>query len=261
MTVFSNKSIRMIMMRQRKLKDLDERMEDLADYLDKDGRQNKGQWRKVFAQQLIASSWEVSRMLYEGVMSEEELEQSLCPPDSQLCLEIGCGKGDFICGTAEKAPDVNFIAIERISDILMLAAEKVAAKGLENVRLAVMNAALLDERFPPHCVDRIYLNFSDPWPKKGYAKRRLTHRGFLEKYRKILKENGSLFLKTDDLPLFEFSAEELTEFGFIITDMTNDLHGSVYAEDNVMTEYERNFSSAGKKINMLRAYLKGENNE
>lgn len=181
--------------------------------------------------------------------------------DAPVMLEIGCGKGDFICGTAEKAPDVNFIAIERISDILMLAAEKVAAKGLENVRLAVMNAALLDERFPPHCVDRIYLNFSDPWPKKGYAKRRLTHRGFLEKYRKILKENGSLFLKTDDLPLFEFSAEELTEFGFVITDMTNDLHGSVYAEDNVMTEYERNFSSAGKKINMLRAYLKGENNE
>ena len=180
---------------------------------------------------------------------------------SEIRLEIGCGKGDFICGTAKKEPGVGFIAIERISDILMIAAEKVRDSGIENVRLAVMNAALLPERLPPRSVSRIYLNFSDPWPKKGYAKRRLTHRGFLEIYSKILKENGEIYLKTDNDGLFDFSIDELNECGFEITDMTRDLHASVYAADNVMTEYERNFTAGGKNINMLRARLKGENNE
>ncbi|MBR4979718.1 MAG: tRNA (guanosine(46)-N7)-methyltransferase TrmB [Clostridia bacterium] len=174
-------------------------------------------------------------------------------------LEIGCGKGDFICGMAEANPDINFIAIERISDVLMLAAEKVKLRGYKNVRLAVMNAAQLGERFAPGSISRIYLNFSDPWPKKGYAKRRLTYRAFLDIYKTVLTENGSVFLKTDDLNLFDFSIEELTASGFVITDMTRDLHQSEYSEGNVMTEYERNFVSEGKKINMLRARLKGDN--
>ena len=173
-------------------------------------------------------------------------------------LEIGCGKGDFICSTAAKEPEINFIAIERISDVLMLAAEKAKAADIKNVRFAVMNAALLAERFEPNSIERIYLNFSDPWPKKGYAKRRLTHRGFLQIYKTVLTENGSLYLKTDDDSLFEFSVEELKDNGFEITDITRDLHNSEYAKDNVMTEYERNFVSEGKKINMLRAYLKGD---
>ena len=173
-------------------------------------------------------------------------------------LEIGCGKGDFVCGMAVKYPDINFVAIERISDVLMLAAEKAMAAGLQNVRFAVMNAALLSERFDPHGIERIYLNFSDPWPKKGYAKRRLTYRAFLDIYKSILTENGSVYLKTDDNSLFEFSVGELKENGFEITDITRDLHESEYAKDNVMTEYERNFVSEGKKINMLRAYLKGD---
>jgi len=173
-------------------------------------------------------------------------------------LEIGCGKGDFVCGMAVKYPDINFVAIERISDVLMLAAEKAMAAGLQNVRFAVMNAALLSERFDPHGIERIYLNFSDPWPKKGYAKRRLTYRAFLDIYKTVLTKNGSIYLKTDDNSLFEFSVVELKENGFEITDITRDLHESEYANDNVMTEYERNFVSEGKKINMLRAYLKGD---
>lgn len=179
--------------------------------------------------------------------------------DNPVHLEIGCGKGDFICGTSVLNPDVNFIAIERISDVLMLAAEKVKSKEIKNVRLAVMNAAKLNEVFKPGSISRIYLNFSDPWPKKGYAKRRLTYRSFLEIYKAILAPNGSIYLKTDDNNLFEFSVEELTLSGFEITDITRDLHASEYADDNVMTEYERNFTAEGKKINMLRAYLKGEN--
>lgn len=173
-------------------------------------------------------------------------------------LEIGCGKGDFICGTAAKNPDINFVAIERISDVLMLAAEKAVALGIKNVRFAVMNAALISEKLEAHGIERIYLNFSDPWPKKGYAKRRLTYRSFLDIYKTVLKENGSLYLKTDDDGLFEFSVSELSGNGFVITDITRDLHNSEYAGGNVMTEYERNFVSEGKKINMLRAYLKGE---
>lgn len=181
--------------------------------------------------------------------------------DHPIHIEIGMGKGQFLMTLATQNPNVNYVGIEKYSSVLLRAIEKQEREELANLYFIRMEAEYITEVFGPGEVDRIYLNFSDPWPKKGYAKRRLTHRGFLEKYRKILKENGSLFLKTDDLPLFKFSAEELTEFGFVITDMTNDLHGSVYAKDNVMTEYERNFSSAGKKINMLRAYLKGENNE
>ncbi len=196
-------------------------------------------------------------------------EEFIFPPDIKdpaeafgnadpVHLEIGCGKGDFVCGMAEANPDVNFIAIERISDVLMLAAEKAKTKGLKNVKLAVMNAAVLNEKFAPKSISRIYLNFSDPWPKKGYAKRRLTYRAFLDIYKQILTEDGSIFLKTDDENLFDFSIEELTLSGFEITDMTRDLHASEYAKDNIMTEYERNFTEMGKKINMLRAYLKGD---
>lgn len=189
------------------------------------------------------------------------LDNVLCEPDSvfgdekPVHLEIGCGKGDFICGMAEKNPDINFIAIERIPDVLMIAAEKVKAAGYRNVRLAAFNAAYLPERIAPHSVSRIYLNFSDPWPKKGHAKRRLTHRAFLDIYKQILTPDGSLFLKTDDLQLFEFSIAELRESGFDVRDITYDLHNSPYAENNVMTEYERNFAGQGKPINSLRAYL------
>ena len=173
-------------------------------------------------------------------------------------LEIGCGKGDFVCGMSKIHPEINFVAVERISDVLMLAAEKAKENALPNVKLAVMNAASISEKFAPHSISRIYLNFSDPWPKKGYAKRRLTYRSFLQTYKTVLTENGSIFLKTDNDALFDFSIEELTESAFEITDMTRDLHNSEYAENNVMTEYERNFVNMGKNINMLRAYLKGD---
>lgn len=177
--------------------------------------------------------------------------------DNPVHLEIGCGKGDFILGMAIANPDINFIAVERVSDVLVLAAEKISASGVHNVRLAVMNAADVCDRFAPGSISRIYLNFSDPWPKKGYAKRRLTYRSFLQLYKAVMTTDGSLYMKTDDLPLFEFSCAELTECGFDVTCVTNDLHASEYAAGNVMTEYERNFTLAGKKINSLRAFLKG----
>lgn len=167
-------------------------------------------------------------------------------------LEIGCGKGNFACGMAEKHPEVNFIAMEKVSDVCCVALEKAKsrteARENDNLRFLIGDARILDEAMRPASVDCIYLNFSDPWPKKGHAKRRLTYKSFLEIYRKLLKEDGILKLKTDNDGLFESSLEQFAECGLDVIWKTYDLHASEYAEGNVMTEYEQNFSSKGVKI-------------
>lgn len=174
-------------------------------------------------------------------------------PKLPLCLEIGCGKGDFACGMALKYKDMNFIAVERVADVCCVALEKAMNRLNDmnsNLKFIIGNADCLNEWFGDNQFDRIYLNFSDPWPKAGHSKRRLTHRNYLEKYRKLLKNNGTLFFKTDNEGLFDFSVEEFKEFGLKIVWMTKDLHSSERANDNVMTEYERNFSQKGFKICM-----------
>lgn len=166
-------------------------------------------------------------------------------------LEIGCGKGDFAVGMSAANPDQNWIAMERVADVACLALEKaMRAKDTrpDNLRFLIGDARNASVWFPEHSIDCIYLNFSDPWPKKGYAKRRLTHQGFLEEYRKILKENGLLRLKTDNEGLFLFSLEQFELCGLTVEWKTNDLHASEKAEGNVMTEYERNFSEKGQPI-------------
>ncbi len=172
-----------------------------------------------------------------------------------LHLEIGCGKGAFICETAKRNPDIHYIAVEKIANVAVTALERAKAEGIENIRFIIGDAGGICEKLGEHTIKRLYLNFSDPWPKKGYAKRRLTHRGFLEKYKRILKEDGELFFKTDNRPLFDFSLEELGASGFRLEALTYDLHASEYAADNVMTEYEANFSSQGVPINRVEAYL------
>ena len=170
----------------------------------------------------------------------------------KLCLEIGCGKGNFAVGMAEKNTDCNFIAMERVRDVCCLALEKAMAckeTRPDNLRFIIGDADNLDEWFPEHCLDVLYLNFSDPWPKAGHAKRRLTHRNYLARYKRILKEGGLLIFKTDNVGLFDFSLEEFAEFGLKIEWMTRDLHNSERAEGNVMTEYEKNFSEKGFTIN------------
>ena len=170
----------------------------------------------------------------------------------KLCLEIGCGKGNFAVGMAEKNPDCSFIAMERVRDVCCLALEKAMAckeSRPDNLRFIIGDADNLEEWFPEHCIDVLYLNFSDPWPKAGHAKRRLTHRNYLAKYKKLLKEGGLLVFKTDNVGLFDFSLEEFEEFGLKIEWMTRDLHNSERAEGNVMTEYEKNFSEKGFTIN------------
>ena len=169
-----------------------------------------------------------------------------------LCLEIGCGKGNFAVGTAKARPEENLIAMEKVPDVCCIALEKAMAcrdERPDNLRFIIGNADNLDEWFPEHCLDRIYLNFSDPWPKAGHAKRRLTHRIFLERYKRILKEDGRLIFKTDNVGLFDFSLESFAEFGCTVEWMTRDLHNSERAADNVMTEYEKNFLEKGFTIN------------
>ncbi len=176
-----------------------------------------------------------------------------------LHLEIGCGKGNFACGMAAAHPNVNFIAMERVPDVACLALEKAeAAKDTrpDNLRFLIGNAENLVEWFPPHSVDCLYLNFSDPWPKSGHAKRRLTHRLFLEKYQTVLKKGGILRFKTDNVGLFDFSLEEFEAMGLPMTDLTRDLHNSPLNEGNIMTEYERAWSEKGFPIHAVTVHFK-----
>ena len=177
--------------------------------------------------------------------------QSFFPVEKPIHLEIGCGKGDFAVGMAAANPDQNWIAMERVADVACLALEKaMRAKDTrpDNLRVLIGDARNAAIWFPANSVDCIYLNFSDPWPKKGYAKRRVTYRTFLEQYRTILKDGGSLRLKTDNEGLFLSSLEEFEVCGLTVEWKTNDLHASEKAEGNIMTEYERNFSSKGQPI-------------
>jgi len=169
-------------------------------------------------------------------------------------LEIGAGKGGFAAKMAKRHGDVCYLAMERVSDCVVLAAEGALAMeggAPENLKFIIDTADNLTKIFAPGSIDAIFLNFSDPWSKKGYAKRRLTHRRYLAVYMNLLKEGGVLRFKTDNDALFDFSLEELAAVGLSPCASTRDLHASRYAEDNIMTEYETAFSSQGIKINML----------
>lgn len=172
----------------------------------------------------------------------------------KVYLEIGAGKGGFACAMAERHNDAAYFAMERVTDCVVLCVEK-AKSGefgeLSNLRFVIDTADNLMKIFAPESVDAIFLNFSDPWPKKGYAKRRLTHRKYLAMYMNLLKNGGTLRFKTDNVGLFDFSLEEIEAMGLVPVKLTRDLHASEWSEGNIMTEYERNFSEQGMKINML----------
>ena len=171
-----------------------------------------------------------------------------------LHIEIGCGKGRFITETAKLNPIVKYIAVEKVSNVIVLAMEKAAKAELKNLKFMRGNFQIIAENIPDKSVDRIYLNFSDPWPKKGYAKRRLTHGGFLEIYKRILKDDGEICFKTDNRELFDFSLESFPENGFTLSEVTFDLHNSGF-EENIMTEYEERFSQMGTPICRLVAKI------
>ena len=167
--------------------------------------------------------------------------------DNPLHIEIGMGKGGFIKGMAEQNPNVNYIGIELFESVLVRALEKFIETPMNNVKLLKVNAAYLLDYFDKDEIDRIYLNFSDPWPKKKHAKRRLTHSNFLKLYQEILHPDGDLCFKSDNRLLFEFSLISFNEFGLKFEELSLDLHANE-PEDNVRTEYETTWSAKGSKI-------------
>lgn len=174
--------------------------------------------------------------------------------ENPIHIEIGMGKGQFIMKLAKEHPDINYIGIERYSSVLLRALQKMEIEPLPNIRFLCMDASIITEVFDKEEVAKIYLNFSDPWPKERHTKRRLTSRQFFERYDKILAGNGVVEFKTDNDDLFAFSMEEVAEAGWTLDAHTFDLHHDpVLNEGNVMTEYEEKFSSLGHPIHKLIA--------
>ena len=169
--------------------------------------------------------------------------------DNPVRIEIGMGKGRFISTLAAQNPDINYVGIEKYSSVLLRAVQKLEEEELPNVRLIRMDAEDLENVFAQGELDRIYLNFSDPWPKDRHAKRRLESRQFLARYNQILKKDGTIEFKTDNRPLFDFALEEVEAAGWTLNEKTFDLHADARLnEGNVMTEYEERFSAQGNPI-------------
>ena len=173
--------------------------------------------------------------------------------DNHVFLEIGCGKGGFVIALAEQNPHINFLALEKMSNVILTPMEEVKKRGLTNIRFLNIRAECLPCYIPEDSLEGIYLNFSTPLPKLGYATQRLTHRNFLEKYKKFLKTGGRIFQKTDDRDFFEFSIEEFTACGFALEDVTFNLHENGNPEWNIVTEYEQKWVERGLPIHRLVA--------
>lgn len=179
--------------------------------------------------------------------------------NNPIHVELGCGKGRFIRGMAAANPDINFLGFEKSIKVAyrcLKCSSSAIDEELKNYYIVYSNGDILSEIFPEKSIERIYLNFSDPWPKPGHYKRRLTHKGFLDNYKKVLVDKGEIHMKTDNNDLFEYSIEQLTEDGWDLILITRDLHNSEYVNGNIMTEYEEKFSESGKKINKLIARKK-----
>ena len=172
--------------------------------------------------------------------------------EQPIYIEIGSGKGQFITTLAAQHPGINFISFEREKDVMVKVLDKVIDQQLNNIKLICDDAEVLTDYFLPHQVDRIYLNFSDPWPKRRHTKRRLTYHTFLERYQTILKEEGEIHFKTDNRGLFAYSLESMSQFGMYFTKINLNLHDED-DEDNIETEYERKFSEKGSRIYRMEA--------
>ena len=181
-------------MRMRRMKNLDSRMEATSAYRIGVPEAYKGKWR------------------------------SLKPDCTALWVEVGCGKGKFTAETAQANPDVLLIAVERCREAMVVAMEKAQNMGLKNVFFIDMDVAGIEEIFAAGEMDRLFINFPDPWPRKKNAKRRLTHRSFLDKYCRTVKEGGEIHFKTDNAPLFEYSVEEFAACGLQVNNLTRNLH-------------------------------------
>ncbi len=210
-------------MRMRKKKNLDTRMEASEAWLEKNPAQWKGHWR-------------------------DRLNGA-----AEVRLELGCGKGRFTVETARQEPEVLFLAVERVPDALVTAMERARQLELKNVLFICDDAVLLKDWFADGEIDRLYINFCDPWPSRKHARRRLTYEDFLKSYRPLLNEGGQIHFKTDNKPLFEFSLTQFPRAGYTLSQVTFDLHGETPGE--IMTDFEAVFHAQGTKINRCVATL------
>ena len=211
-------------MRMRRMRNLEPRMEKCAAYRVAEPAALRGNWR------------------------------SLKPGCEALWVEVGCGKGKFTAETAEANPDVLLIAVERCREAMVVAMEKAKAMELTNVFFIDMDVASMEEIFADGEIDRLFINFPDPWPRKKNAKRRLTHRGFLEKYCRTVREGGDIHFKTDNAPLFEYSLEEFAACGLEVKNVTRDLHKDGVV--GIMTGYEEKFYALGTPIHRCEVVCK-----
>ena len=211
-------------MRMRKKKNLLPRMEACSSCLVRDPFTMRGQWR------------------------------TLMPDAKELRVELGCGKGRFTAETAAAEPDVLLIAVEKVPDAMVVAMEKARDMELKNVFFIDMDVAKMEEIFAPGEIDRLFINFPDPWPRKKNAKRRLTHRTFLDKYCRTVREGGEIHFKTDNAPLFAYSLEEFAACGLEVQNVTHDLHKDGIV--GIMTGYEEKFHALGTPINRCEIVCK-----
>ncbi len=195
-----------------------------SEYVEQDPKSRKGCWKELFGN------------------------------DNPIHIEIGMGKGRFLMELALQNPEINYVGIERVATVLYKALKKQEELKLPNLRLMAFNADEINEVFEKDEVDRIYLNFSDPWPKDRHALRRLTSPKFLSLYDKFLKKDGFIEFKTDNRGLFDYSLEAAIIAGWKTRDVTYDLHNSEYSKGNIMTEYEERFTSMGVPINKVIIY-------
>lgn len=213
-------------MRMRKKPNLGPRMEACSDIWIREPETMKGRWRELY------------------------------PQAREIRLEVGCGKGKFTAETAAAEPDILLIAMERVPEAMVMAMEKVKNMGLTNVFFIGDDVAKVTELFDPGEIDLLYINFCDPWPSKKHAKRRLTHTGFLEMYKKIMKPGSEIHFKTDNAPLFEFSLEQFEEAHFTLKNVTRNLHEN--GPVGIMTGYEEKFYGLGTPINRCEAVFTEE---
>ena len=219
------------MARMRKKKNLVSRTEACADHYFDAPEENRGKWRTACGM----------------------------PEDCALFVEIGCGKGLFAENMAKRNPNVCYVAIEREPSCCLLAMERAQREGLSNLFFIRGDAQGMLEFFGPGEVDRIFINFCDPWTRQNKPKRRLTYRAFLDMYRQVMKMGGQIHFKTDNDPLFDFTLEEMAASGWETTCVTRDLHNSEWDAENIRTEFETKYAEQGIPIKRVVGVMQEKN--